>query len=62
LGLDLQPEVGIQAYFVYLAWRYHLGSRTPKDPAFTVGQANILSTHYQIVLGVRYTIGGFNQD
>lgn len=61
-GLDLQPEVGIQAYFVYLAWRYHLGSRTPKDPAFTVGQENILASHYQLVLGIRYTIGGFNQD
>lgn len=61
-GLDIQPEVGVQAYFAFLAWRYHLGSRTPKDPAYNVGQENILSSHYQVVLGVRYTIGGFNQD
>lgn len=61
-SLDLQPEVGVQAYFFYAALRYHVGSKTPKDLGYNVGQENIFSTNYNIVVGARYTIGGFNLD
>jgi hypothetical protein len=61
-GVNLHPEVGIQAYIFYAAFRYHIGSRTPKSPAFNEGQGNIFTPHYQLVFGVRYTIGGFNLD
>jgi len=42
--------------YFYLAYRLHVGARTPKEPVFFTEVANLPVTTQNFVIGVRYSI------
>lgn len=56
VGFDASGELGLKLGYFYLAYRIHGGARTPKEPVFFTGLANLPVTTQNFVIGVRYSI------
>lgn len=56
LGLDASGELGLRLGGVYLAYRFHTGAKTPKEPAFFTQISDLAVTTQNFVIGYRYTL------
>ena len=55
-GFDASGEVGLKLGYFYLAYRIHGGARSPKEPVFFTGIANLPVTTQNFAIGLRYSI------